>query len=171
MRQIILMFCLASLFCACEKQGMEDVYADQFPESEYPPLVTSSNGGGTINKTDISSLLSSDINVLIGFSWGTYYDPNTGQPDILFNIERYKLVPQGPYQQRVIIETSSYTYYICTPSIIKIEKLSNLRSSKTNAEWDNDILGYWVAYKVKDKSGKVTGKMVRLDQQKYIDLK
>jgi hypothetical protein len=68
-----------------------------------------------------------------------------------------------------VLETSSYTYYVCKDNLIKIERVFNPSASQTNQDWDEEIVGYWVAYV--GASGIATKKMIRLDNQKYIDLK
>jgi hypothetical protein len=178
MRSVVLILGFVLFFSSCEKQAMEDVYQDSFPEDKYPACLPQSNGiwsaGGTIKATNIPLLVGNTNTGLfqLAFIRDMYYSSSSYsfQLESVFSISKYIKRQEGigGYTQ---VESATYTFICCKPNIYKIEKVSKMNVIQHNSKWDDDIMGYWVIYSVRDKTGKtVNMRMSSLDQKKYIDL-
>jgi hypothetical protein len=167
MRKLILLLVIAGLFFGCKKQAMEDVYADSFPDEEYPP---SGLWGGDVKATDIAAFTGDSKTGFFQLVFGSYVDWNTGHVEPRFYVNRF-VMRSGPDDWHNVIESAEYTFVKCKSNIVKIEKIFKI-AKVDNSKWDDEILGYWVLYYTIDNVKKTKGRrMMRLDQQKYIDFK
>lgn len=172
MKHIVLILVFSLVFFGCKKQAMEDVYAESYPEEQYPSFMyTAWWGYGTVKNTDILSLVGNDITGHFMLSFEADRDPRTNEMVQRFYIRRVKPIPNNPDGLKEILESASFSYQLCKSNIVKIDRIFFLDKGDHNDKWDNDILGYWLTTKVCDNNGVQTGgRMMRLDKQKFIDL-